>query len=163
MLALLVTLYFAPTKATTQDATALVAEQARLTVRYDKGAVTILKVERQPLGSPVRMPRWRGRFEARAVAGDKTLDFVRFDFPLMAAAEAPDDVTEEARVLGKKIREHVTATTIVKAPLPAGANAIAIYDNVTRKSTTVELPAAATAAPPSGSRPAAGATGNTRK
>jgi hypothetical protein len=153
MIALLITLFLTPSGA---DSSALVSEQAKLTLRYDKGAVSILRVERQPLKSPARLPRWRGRFEARAVGGGKTLDFVRFDFPLMAAAEAPDDVTEEAAALGKKLREHVTATTIVKAPLPEGARQIAIYDSLTKKTITADLPASAPA-------PAAGADGNSRK
>lgn len=154
MFALLITLILAP--ATVQaDATALVSEQAKVTLRYAKGAVTIVRVERQPLASPARMPRWRGRFEARAVAGGKTVDFVRFDFPLMAAAEAPDDVTVEAKELGQKLREHVTATTVVRAPLPPGATSIAIYDSVTRKTTAADLPATPT--------PAAAGDGSTKR
>src|SRR2546429_3297633 len=136
MIALLITLFLTPSGA---DSSALVSEQVKLTLRYDKGAVSILRVERQALKSPARLPRWRGRFEARAVGGGKTLDFVRFDFPLMAAAESPDDATEEAAALGKKLREHVTATTIVKTPLPEGAKQIAIYDSVTKKTISADL------------------------
>ncbi|MDB4966857.1 MAG: hypothetical protein JWN44_2546 [Myxococcales bacterium] len=153
MIALLITLFLSPA---TSDSTALVAEQAKLTVRYDKGAVTIVRVERQPMKSPARMPRWRGRFEARAVAAGKTLDFVRFDFPLMAAAEAPDDVTEDAAALGRKLREHVTATTIVKAPLPPGATQVVIYDSATKKTVSVDLPGSPTPA-------ATGGDGSSRK
>jgi hypothetical protein len=100
------------------------------------------------------MRRWRGRFEARAVAGaGKIVDFVRFDFPLMASAEAPDDVTEDAKKLGKNIREHVTATMIVRAPLPPEATGVAIYDTATRKTVSADLP------PP----PAPGAAGSTKR
>jgi hypothetical protein len=157
MIALLITLFLTPSTVSKRDETALVNETARLTVKYDRGAVSILKVERTALPSPERIPRWRGRFEARAVAGSKPLDFVRFDFPLMAAAEAPDDATEDAKQLGRTIREHVTATTIVRTPIPAGATSVAIYDTVTRKSATAELPA------PGSAPPAAGAAGNTRR
>jgi hypothetical protein len=158
MIALLITLFLTPSPVSRRDETALVNETARLTVKYERGALSILRVEREKLVAPERLPRWRGRFEARAVAGGgKTIDFVRFDFPLMAAAEAPEDTTPEAAQVGKTLREHVTATTIVRAPVPAGATSVSIYDTVTRKSATAELPAKGSAPP------AAGAGGNTRK
>src|SRR5207248_2274776 len=102
MIALLLTLFLTPQAAVSRDESTVVNEMARLTVRYDHGAIRILRVERLPLPSPQRMRRWRGRFEARAVAAGKTIDFVRFDFPLMAAAEAPEDVTAEAKAVGEK-------------------------------------------------------------
>jgi hypothetical protein len=147
MIALLITLALTPSTALPRDETALVNEMARLVVRWDHGTMAILKVERQPLPSPERMRRWRGRFEARAAAGEgKPLDFVRFDFPLMAAAESPDDVTEDAKKLGQKFREHVKATVFVKVPLPAGATSVSVYDTVTRKSVSADLPPAPDAA-----------------
>ncbi len=158
MIALLITLFFAPSTISQRDETVLVTETARLTVKYERGAVSILRVERQPLASPERMARWRGRFEARAVAGaGKTIDFVRFDFPLMAQAESPDDATDEAQQLGRRLRENVTATTIVRAPIPPGATSVAIYDSVTRKSTSAALPA------PASAPPAAAGDGSTRR
>ncbi len=151
------TLVLTPTSTLPRDETVLVNEMAKLTVKYDHGAISILRVERQTLPSPQRMRRWRGRFEARAIAGGKTIDFVRFDFPLMAQAEAPEDVTEDAKKVGQKLREHVTATTIVRVPLPAAASSVAIYDTVTKKTATAALPAP-TAAPP-----AADGAGNTKR
>lgn len=158
MLALLFTLFLTPSSTLPRDETALVNEMAKLTVKYDHGSISILRVERQALASPQRMRRWRGRFEARAVAGGgKTVDFVRFDFPLMAQAEAPEDVTEDAKRVGQKLREHVTATTIVRAPLPPSATSVAIYDTVTKKSATAALPA------PAAAPPAADGAGNTKR
>jgi hypothetical protein len=147
MLALLITLFLTPIAGSNaRDETALVNEMAKLTVKYDHGALSIIRVERVALKSPERMRRWRGRFEARAVGGGKTIDFVRFDFPLMAEAEAPDDATEDAKKVGKKLREHVTATTIVRTPLPAGTTSMAIWDSATKKSASADLPAPAAAA-----------------
>jgi len=160
MVALLftLTLFLTPSSTLPRDETALVNEMAKLTVKYDHGSISILRVERQALPSPQRMRRWRGRFEARAIGGGgKTVDFVRFDFPLMAQAEAPEDVTEDARKVGQKLREHVTATTIVRAPLPPSATSVAIYDTVTKKSATVALPA------PAAAPPAADGAGNTKR
>jgi hypothetical protein len=146
MIALLFTLLLTPTSAPTaalaREESTLVNEMARLTVRYERGVTSIIKVERVALASPQKMRRWRGRFEARAVAAGKTVDFVRFDFPLMAQAETPDDTTVEAAKVGQKLREHVTATTIVRVPLPAGATSVAVYDGATKKSATADLPAA---------------------
>jgi hypothetical protein len=160
MLAVLITLFLTPTPTSPRDETVLVNEMAKLTVKYDHGALSILRVERLPLPSPQRMRRWRGRFEARAVGGGKTIDFVRFDFPLMAEAEAPEDVTDEARQLATKLREHVTATAVVRTPLPAGATSFTIYDTVTKKSASADLPApsGAAAAPP-----AAAGAGSTKR
>jgi hypothetical protein len=144
MIALLLTLFLTPAAAVSRDESTVVNEMARITVKYDHGAIRIVRVERVPLGSPERMRRWRGRFEARAVTAGKTVDFVRFDFPLMAEAEAPEDTTAEAAKVGQKLREHVTtATTLVRTPLPAGATSVAVYDTVTKKSTSADLPAAA--------------------
>jgi hypothetical protein len=150
MLALLITLFLTPIATNARDETVLVNEMAKLTVKYDHGALSILRVERLPLKSPERMRRWRGRFEARAVGGGKTLDFVRFDFPLMAEAEAPDDATEDAKKVGKTLREHVTATAIVRAPMPAGATSVAIYDSATKKSASADLAWTPTAPPAAG-------------
>lgn len=151
------TLLLTPTSTLPRDETSLVNETAKVTVKYDHGSITILRVEREPLPSPQRMRRWRGRFEARAVAGGKTIDFVRFDFPLMAQAEAPEDVTEDAKKVGKNLREHVTATTVVRVPLPPAATSVAIYDTVTKKTATAALPA------PGAAPPAAGGAGSTKR
>ncbi len=160
MIALLITLALTPSSTLPRDETALVTEMARLVVRWDHGAMAILKVERQPLPNPQRMRRWRGRFEARALGSDgKALDFVRFDFPLMAAAESPEDVTEDAKIVAQKFRENVKSTAIVKVPLPAGATSVAIYDIVTRKSASADLPPPK----PASASPAADDAGNTKR
>jgi len=166
MIALLLTLLLAP------EVTTDVGEVATLTVRWDKGAVTILRVERTLLARPTHLVRFRGRFEARAVGGDKPLDFVRFDFPLLAPADSSDEMTEEAARLGAKLRAHVTATTTVRVPIPPGATAVAVYDTASHKLVSAALgpakamaPAAPAATAPAPAPPgsAAGAGGSTRK
>lgn len=146
VVALLITLGFFTPSAPLRDETAVVNEQAVVIVKYDHGNLSVVKVERQRLPSPARLPRWRGRYEARAVAGGKTLEFVRFDFPLMAPAEAPEEGTPEAHKTGKALREGVgVATVIIKTPLPAGATSVTIYDSITKRSASAELPPAAAA------------------
>lgn len=143
----LITLFLAP------EMTTSVSEVANLTVRWDAHGVTIVRVERtlQPKTAP--LIRYRGRFEARAVqhagAGDKTLDFVRFDFPLLAPAESIDEMTDDARRLGEKLRANVTATTTVRVPLPRGATAISVWDSAAHRAVLVALPPpGSTATPP---------------
>jgi hypothetical protein len=139
MIALLIpltTLLMAP------EVTTDVGEVATLRVRWEKGVVTVLKVERTLLARPAHYQRFRGRFEARVLGagnGDKVLDFVRFDFPLMAMADSVEEMGEQAAELGAQMRSHVTATTVVKVPLPAGAASLAIYDTGTHKTVLVPL------------------------
>jgi hypothetical protein len=140
MLLLVITLFFAPPIAA--DLTRPATHFADVTLRWDKGALSLVKVTRVELPRPTALRRWRGRFEARALAGQKLLDFVRFDFPLLAAAESGDDMTAEATAFGRKLRSGVTATTVIRLPLPDGATAATIYDSETRKSLPVTLPAA---------------------
>jgi hypothetical protein len=118
---------------------------ADVTLRWDKGTLSVVKVARAELPQPTALRRWRGRFEARALAGQKLLDYVRFDFPLLATAESGDEMTVEATSFGRKLRSGVTATATVRVPLPDGATAASIYDSETRRSVAVTLP---TAAPP---------------
>jgi hypothetical protein len=157
MIALLLGLLLAP------EMTTDVGEVATITVRWDKGAVSILRVERTLLARTTQLVRYRGRFEARAVdasrGGDKTLDFVRFDFPLMAVAESRDEMTDEARTLGEKLRANVTATTFVRVPLPRGATAVSVYDSATRKTVTSTL----TPPTPSKAAPASSGGGGSTK
>jgi hypothetical protein len=162
VLALLVSLFLSP--ALPADVTAPVTRYADVTLRWQNQSVSVVKVVRGSFPRPTALRRWRGRFEARALAGAKTIDFVRFDFPLLADAEVPDEMSEDATKFGKKLREGVTATTVVRLPLPEGATAASVYDTRSKRAIAVELTPAATAAPAAtGSPPAAGAAGSTKR
>jgi hypothetical protein len=154
MLALVISLFFAPPIA--PDMTRPAAHFADVTLRWERGALTVVKVTRAELPQAKSLRRWRGRFEARALDGKKTLDYVRFDFPLLAAAEAGDEMTTEATAFGRKLRSGVTATTVVRLPLPDGATAASIYDSETKRTLPITLPAASPESPPA-------AAGSTRK
>ena len=147
----------------TPDWTVEVTQVAKLTLKYERGEVAILRVDREALPKPQRLQRFRGRYEARAGDGKQQLELVRFDFPLMALAEAPEDATLEAQELGRKLRENVTATTTVMVPLPPGATTVTIYDTTTRKSVTRALNAATTTANRATPPPPPAAAANTRK
>ena len=144
----------------TPDWTVEVTQVAKLTLKYERGEVAILRVDRESLPKPKRLQRFRGRYEARAGDGKQQLELVRFDFPLMALAEAPEDATLEAQELGRKLRENVTATTTVMVPLPPGATVVTIYDTTTKKSVsrTLTMTTSPTSPPPT-----TGAAADTRK
>jgi hypothetical protein len=153
MLALVISLFFTPP--ITVDLTRPAIHFADVTLRWDKGALSVVKVVRVEVAKATTLRRWKGRFEVRALDGQKLLDFVRFDFPLLAAAESGDDMTQEATAFGRKLRSGVTATTTVRLPLPDGATAASIYDSETKRSLPITLPAAPPAPP--------AAAGSTRK
>lgn len=168
MIALLFAIFFAPqpvAAAATTSWTVEVSQVAKLTVKYDAGAVSIIQVERQTLPAPKRLRRWTGQYEARVGDGKKTLDYVRFDFPLLAPAESADAMGDEAVQMGKRMREHVTATTTVEVPLPPGAATVSIFDGATQREVMTQLDA--TAARPAkaatAARPATGGGADTRK
>lgn len=133
---------------------ASVAGWADVDARYERGEVTILAVRRGRYARPTAQPRWKGRFVASAQKGSKTLAQVEFDFPLVAEAESPADVSPEERKVADKLRSGVTSSTTVRVPLPDGADAISIWDAVTRKTVTRALNDPAPARPKTTAPPA---------
>jgi hypothetical protein len=110
-----------------------VTQYADVDARYERGALRILAVRRGRFGRPTSLPRWRGRFVAIVSKGKKSLAEVQFDFPLVAAAESHEDTSPEAQKVADQVRSGVTSSTTVRVPLPEGADTIAIWDAVTRK------------------------------
>jgi hypothetical protein len=89
---------------------------------------------------PTALRRFRGRFTVRVLHDKSVLVEYPFDFPLSAEAEDPD--ADDATVaLGDRFRKGVTATTTVRAPLPDGADTLAIYDTQTKRTVTAALDA----------------------
>lgn len=104
--------------------------------------VNVLAVKPGHFAKPTPLPRWRGRFIVSALKGKKTLVELEFDFPLLADAESPADTTEEAHKLSERLKRGVTSSTIVRVPLPDGADTIGVWDSATRKTVTAPLPKA---------------------
>jgi hypothetical protein len=128
---------------------------ADVDARYERGEVTILAVHRGRFAKPTTLTRWKGRFVASAVKGSKTLSQVEFNFPLVAEAESPVDVEPEEKKVADKLRSGVTSTTTVRVPLPDGADAISIWDAVSRKTVTRSLSEPAPAPPSTKAAPPA--------
>jgi hypothetical protein len=120
--------------------TAATVEYVDVELRWSRGQLTILSVKHGRFDKPTALARFRGRFEARALAKGATREHVAFDFPLLANAET-DDATTESRAIGGRLRGGVTATTTVRLPLPDGADAIAVYDSASKRTVTAPLAA----------------------
>jgi hypothetical protein len=140
MLALLLTLFLAPKAAAPPQAaeTAPATSYVDVTVRYERGALSVVKVSRGTFARPTSLRRFRGRFEARALKGATVREWMPFDFPLLAD-DPIDDATVEAQELGQRLRSGLTATTTVRLPLPADADGALIYDTRSKQSVAVTL------------------------
>ncbi len=96
---------------------------ADLAVRWTRGKLTVEKVERGTFERPTVMKRFVGRFEARVVRAGHTVDSVRFDFPLLADADAGNQED-----IARRMQANVATSTRVRVPLPDGADAIVLVD-----------------------------------
>lgn len=65
-------------------------EQWVFDLRYDQGDVFLVGVSRVDLGAPRPTPRMMGRFALELWEGDKLVERVRFDFPLLGVPEPED-------------------------------------------------------------------------
>jgi hypothetical protein len=62
----------------------MTTQWVRLTVRYEKGKLSLLHAEPEQTQQPQSTVRKMGRFEAELWIGCELIDRVRFDFPLLA-------------------------------------------------------------------------------
>jgi hypothetical protein len=112
-----------PESTTRGESPRAVSDYADLTLRWERGKLTVEKVEAGRFARPTVMKRYTGRFEARATRGGKTLDAVRFDFPLLGDADSG-----ERKDLDDQLKAHLSTVARVRLPLPDGADGIAIAD-----------------------------------
>lgn len=123
---------------TTPRVIAGVTTYADVELKYVRGEVIIQKIKPGRFAKPTALPRYRGRFTAIIAKGKQNLVELEFDFPLVARAES-EDMSEEARQLGKKLRDGVTSQTTVRVPWPDGAERLIVYDAVTGARVTAPL------------------------
>jgi hypothetical protein len=115
-----------------------VVAYADVTLEVSPKQQRITEVKPGRFDKPTALPRYRGRFEARALRGKEVLERVRFDVPMLHDAET-DDASDEARKFAEQLRAHASVRTRVRVPLPEGTDAIAIVDGKTGRTTTVPL------------------------
>lgn len=106
------------------DPTPLVADAVFvLSIRFDKGKVSITKVVREKLPKKAAVPRKLGRFAVELLSGPTVVERVRFDFPLIH----DDDVAGEAYAKGLDV------TVDVRVPDSDRPNKLEIWDRATDK------------------------------
>jgi hypothetical protein len=144
-------LFLLPKIATTVPVT----RYADVTVQVEGQKLSVLEVKPGSFDKPTTLPRYRGRFVARALAGEKVLEEVRIDLPLLADAETTD-ASDEARHFAEGLRKGVKVKARIRVPLPDGADHILISDGKSGRSVKVSL-ATAPAPSPSGAPSPGGA------
>jgi hypothetical protein len=150
-----------PTAPALERAFPAVTEYADLELKYQRAQVALVRATRGRFAQPTRLPRFRGRFKVQLSRRGETLLEVPFDFPLLASAEVPDVMSAEATRAGAQLRAGVTATTVVRVPLPAGVDSAFVCDGE-RRLLSVALagePAKPPTAPGTGARPQAAPAG----
>ena len=118
----------------------LVTAWMDLTLRFSEGRVTLVRVASGRFATPTRLPRWTGRWAIDVLAGERVIDRVVFDFPLLGAADAGNE-----QVLDRELRARTSSETVVRVPLVEGAEALRVVerkdDKLLYKATIAELDA----------------------
>ncbi|MBI2391769.1 MAG: hypothetical protein HYV09_19420 [Deltaproteobacteria bacterium] len=82
------------------DPTPLVSDAVFvLTVKFDKGTVSIVNVKREKLATKAAVDRRFGRFAAELLSGPTLVERVRFDFPLINDDSVASEVYEKGLVV----------------------------------------------------------------
>ena len=120
-----------PPKPIPPDPTPLAADAVFvLSVKFDKGNVTIAKVKHEKLAVKSAVERRMGRFAAELFSGPTLIERVRFDFPLI------NDDSKSAEVYEKGLN----VTVDVRIPDSDRPNKLEIWDRATDKRWKFEYP-----------------------
>jgi hypothetical protein len=125
----------------------VMAEQWRFQVLFQNGAAHIERAEPQTLPKPVATPRRMGRFALELWIGRELIDRVRFDFPMIAAEEAPG-VTRRPLHDNPSMAANALARVIVSLPASPRATRLVLVDRATNKSQDLAWPPDQTASAP---------------
>jgi hypothetical protein len=112
----------APPKPIPPDPTPLVSDAVFvLSVRFNKGTVTITKVKREKLAVKSAVERRMGRFAAELFSGPTLVERIRFDFPLINDDSKASEVYEKG----------LDVTVDVRIPDSDRPNKFEIWDRAT--------------------------------
>ena len=111
-------------------------EQWQLSLRFERGEVSVVQVEQKLYSQAQLTSRRLGRFAVEFWIGQELLERVRFNFPLLG--ESNDDSAIEA---------GLTTTASVEVPLVSRATFARILDRKTRREWLVKLPLSSKKAP----------------
>jgi len=123
-------------------------EQLEYTLLYADGAVRVESVRRLKFEKPIVTARRMGRFAVELWVGHELIERVRFDFPLLAAEEAPSE-HKRLKEPPALTRGPLNATLLV--PFSGRARRAVLLDRATNQQTELTWPPTPTptpAAPP---------------
>jgi hypothetical protein len=115
------------------------ADQWKYALLYQAGSVSVDSVEKRILPKPISTPRRMGRFALELWIGHELIDRVRFDFPLIAAEEAPG-VTRRPLHDPPSLGPHAIARISVLVPASTRATRLLLIDRATEKSQLLPWP-----------------------
>ncbi|HKO53982.1 MAG TPA: hypothetical protein VJV79_40015 [Polyangiaceae bacterium] len=110
----------------------MMAEQWQYQLLFQNGAPSVEHVEKRTLAKPVSTPRRMGRFALELWIGRELIDRVRFDFPLIAAEEAPG-ITRRPLHDAPSLAPNAVARIRVSLPASPRATRLVLVDRATEK------------------------------
>ncbi|HYQ03807.1 MAG TPA: hypothetical protein VER96_34270 [Polyangiaceae bacterium] len=135
----------------------VMAEQWRFQLLFQNGAPLVERVEPQTLPKPVATPRRMGRFALELWIGHELIDRVRFDFPMIAAEEAPG-TTRRPLHDTPSMSANALARVMVSLPNSPRATRLMLVDRATNKSQELPWPPDQTQNTPTPSAPPSSAS-----
>ncbi|MEP7050202.1 MAG: hypothetical protein ABJB12_07615 [Pseudomonadota bacterium] len=115
------------------------AEQWQFSMLYQGGSASVEHVEKRTFAKPVSTARHMGRFALELWIGHELIDRVRFDFPLIAAEEAPG-VTRRPLHDPPSLGPNAIARISVLVPQSSRATRLVLVDRATEKSQELSWP-----------------------
>lgn len=114
-------------------------DQWQFSLLYQGGNVSVEHVEKRTFPKAVSTARRMGRFALELWIGHELIDRVRFDFPLIAAEEAPG-VTRRPLHDPPSLGPHAIARINVLVPQSPRATRLVLVDRATEKSQELPWP-----------------------
>jgi hypothetical protein len=115
------------------------AEQWQYQLLFQNGAPSVERAEKRILAKPISTPRRMGRFALELWIGRELIDRVRFDFPLIAAEEAPG-ITRRPLHDAPSMVPNAVSRIVVLLPASPRATRLVLVDRATEKSQELPWP-----------------------
>jgi hypothetical protein len=119
------------------------ADQYEYTLHYEDAKIRLVALRRVRFPSPVVTARRMGRYAFELWIGHELVDRVRFDFPLLAASEAPDPSRHKLYETPALTGGPYTVTVLV--PAAPRARSARLVDRATRYQAKLSWPPEPTA------------------
>lgn len=121
-------------------------EQWIFDLRWDRGEVYLVSVQKQDMGAPRTTPRMMGRFALELYEGRTLVERVRFDFPMLGAEPPPDAGSKTPPRLEPRLRTRVG----VLFPATKRGTRLELWDRATNQRWALPWPPKAAILPPQG-------------